>query len=61
MLITIVLRFFANFVYIIFRSMNITQENTDKLNAILKVKVEQADYDERVDKVLERLPQESQG
>ena len=32
--------------------MNITQENTDKLNAILKVKVEQEDYAERVDKVL---------
>jgi len=32
--------------------MNITQENTDKLNAILNVKVEQADYAERVDKVL---------
>ena len=32
--------------------MNISQENTDKLNAILNVKVEQADYTERVDKVL---------
>ncbi len=32
--------------------MNITQENTDKLNAILNVKVERADYAERVDKVL---------
>jgi len=32
--------------------MNITQENTDKLNAILNVKVEQADYTERVEKVL---------
>jgi len=32
--------------------MNITQENTDKLNAILNVKVEEADYMERVDKVL---------
>ena len=32
--------------------MNISQENTDKLNAILNVKVEQADYAERVDKVL---------
>ncbi|MEA3463254.1 MAG: trigger factor [Bacteroidota bacterium] len=32
--------------------MNITQENTDKLNAILNVKVEEADYAERVDKVL---------
>jgi trigger factor len=32
--------------------MNITKENTDKLNAILNVKVEQADYAERVDKVL---------
>jgi trigger factor len=32
--------------------MNITKENTDKLNAILKLKVEQKDYSERVDKVL---------
>jgi len=32
--------------------MNISQENTDKLNTILSVKVEQADYAERVDKVL---------
>jgi trigger factor len=32
--------------------MNITQENTDKLTAILHVKVEEADYEERVDKVL---------
>ena len=32
--------------------MNITQENTDKLNAILNVKVEEADYAERVDTVL---------
>jgi trigger factor len=32
--------------------MNITQENTDKLNAILNVNVEQADYVERVEKVL---------
>jgi len=32
--------------------MNITQENTDKLNAILKLKVEQDDYAERVDNVL---------
>jgi trigger factor len=32
--------------------MNISQENTDKLNAILNVKVEQADYTERVEKVL---------
>ncbi len=32
--------------------MNITQENSDKLNAILNVKVEQADYAERVEKVL---------
>jgi trigger factor len=32
--------------------MNITQENTDKLNAILKLKVEQEDYEERVNKVL---------
>ncbi|TFH27258.1 MAG: trigger factor [Bacteroidia bacterium] len=32
--------------------MNITQENTDKLNAILKMKVEQEDYAERVNTVL---------
>ena len=32
--------------------MNISLENTDKLNAILNVKVEQEDYTERVDKVL---------
>ena len=32
--------------------MKISQESTDKLNAILNVKVEQADYAERVDKVL---------
>jgi trigger factor len=32
--------------------MNISQENIDKLNAVLNVKVEQADYAERVDKVL---------
>ena len=32
--------------------MNITLENTDQLNAILKLKVEQADYTERVDTVL---------
>lgn len=32
--------------------MNITQEKTDKLNSILKVKVAQEDYAERVEKVL---------
>ena len=32
--------------------MNITLKNTDQLNAILKLKVEQADYTERVDTVL---------
>ena len=32
--------------------MNISQENSDKLNAILNVKVEQSDYAERVEKVL---------
>jgi len=32
--------------------MNITLENTDKLNAILNLKVEQEDYTERVEKVL---------
>jgi trigger factor len=32
--------------------MNITQENTDKLNAVLHVQVEESDYAERVEKVL---------
>ena len=32
--------------------MNITLENTDKLNAVLRMKVEQADYEERVEEVL---------
>jgi trigger factor len=32
--------------------MNITRENTDKLTALLKVKIGQEDYTERVDKVL---------
>ena len=32
--------------------MNISLENTDKLNAVLNVKVGQEDYEERVDKVL---------
>jgi len=32
--------------------MNITRENTEKLTALLKVKIEQKDYYERVDKVL---------
>ena len=32
--------------------MNITQENIDKLNAVLNVKVEQSDYEERVNDVL---------
>jgi trigger factor len=32
--------------------MNISQENIDKLNAVLHVKVEKADYEERVDEVL---------
>ena len=32
--------------------MNISQENIDKLNSVLNVKVEQGDYTERVDKVL---------
>ena len=32
--------------------MNITRENPDKLDALLKVKIEQEDYTERVDKVL---------
>lgn len=32
--------------------MNITLEHRDKLNAVLRMKVEQADYEERVDEVL---------
>jgi len=32
--------------------MNITRENTDKLIALLKVKIEQEDYTERVEKIL---------
>ncbi|HDR68170.1 MAG TPA: trigger factor family protein, partial [Bacteroidaceae bacterium] len=32
--------------------MNIVKENIDKLNAIIKLKVEQADYDQRVTEVL---------
>jgi trigger factor len=32
--------------------MNITKENIDELNAVLKVQVEKADYDEKVEKVL---------
>lgn len=32
--------------------MNITRENSDDLNAVLKVHVEKADYDEKVEKVL---------
>ena len=32
--------------------MNITLENTDKLNAVLNMKVEQTDYEERVSEVL---------
>jgi trigger factor len=32
--------------------MNITRENTDKLSAVLKIKIEQDDYTERVEKVL---------
>ena len=32
--------------------MNISQENIDKLNAVLNVKVEQSDYEESVDEVL---------
>ena len=32
--------------------MNITRENIDDLNAVLKVQVDKADYDERVEKVL---------
>jgi len=51
MLITIVWRFLLILILYL-ASMNITQENTDKLNAILKLKVEQEDYSERVDTVL---------
>ncbi|MGB8490890.1 MAG: trigger factor family protein, partial [Bacteroidales bacterium] len=32
--------------------MNITRENIDDLNAVLKVQVEKTDYDEKVEKVL---------
>ncbi|MBP5473220.1 MAG: trigger factor family protein, partial [Bacteroidales bacterium] len=32
--------------------MNIVKENIDDLNALLKVKVEKADYEERVEKTL---------
>ena len=32
--------------------MNITRENTDELNALLKVEIKKADYEERVEKVL---------
>jgi len=32
--------------------MNITKDNTDQLNAILNMKVEQSDYSEKVDEVL---------
>lgn len=32
--------------------MNITRENTDDLNAVLKVQIDKADYDEKVEKVL---------
>jgi trigger factor len=32
--------------------MNITKENTDDLNAVLKIQIEEADYTERVDQVL---------
>jgi len=52
MLITIVSRFFSNFVFYFLNNMNITQENTDHLNAVLNVKVEQTDYEEKVNDVL---------
>ena len=32
--------------------MNITKENIDDLNAVLKVKIEKADYEEKVETVL---------
>jgi len=40
--------------------MNITLENTDKLNAVLNVKVGQEDYEERVDKVLKDYRRKAQ-
>jgi len=41
--------------------MNITLENTDKLNAVLRMKVEQADYEARVDEVLKDYRRKSRG
>ena len=32
--------------------MNISKENTDDLNAVLKIRIEESDYTERVDEVL---------
>jgi trigger factor len=32
--------------------MNINRENRDELNAVLTVKIEKPDYEERVDKIL---------
>ena len=32
--------------------MNITRENIDDLNAVLKIEIEKADYEENVEKVL---------
>lgn len=43
---------FSNFVHLFDKNMNITLENTDKLNAVLHMKVEQTDYEERVSEVL---------
>ena len=40
--------------------MNITQENTDKLNAILNMKVEQVDYEEKVTEVLKDYRRKAQ-
>ena len=40
--------------------MNITQENTDQLNAILNMKVEQVDYDEKVTQVLKDYRRKAQ-
>ena len=52
MLITIVLRFFLNLYIYFLEVMNITIEKTDKLNAVLRMQIERADYEERVEEVL---------
>jgi trigger factor len=40
--------------------MNITKENTDALNAVLKIRIEEADYTERVDEVLKDYRKKAQ-